>query len=225
MKFDRLWCCGKGMHRECTLQVLETNLNKSGGDNFGKCCLCRADVLEPTDGPRLLARLRVWVDKGKAWAEHNMGKIYEDGYPSMGVERSLPDAKAMYERAIKKGHAGSAANLGNMYMRGQGVDVDVARGLDLLEQSAAWGEREAMIALAQVCFEGCEGVDKDLGKAKVWAERALREGQENAEWALMKINKEIAAQEGGGGGAGGTARRRRRRKRRQRKKRKRRKLN
>ena len=114
MKFDRLWCCGKGMHRECTLQVLETNLNKSGGDNFGKCCLCRADVLEPTDGPRLLARLRVWVDKGKAWAEHNMGKIYEDGYPSMGVERSLPDAKAMYERAIKKGHAGSAANLGNL---------------------------------------------------------------------------------------------------------------
>ena len=193
-QFCRYWCCGNGAHYSCMEQVMQSNLQI----NKDCCVLCRTptpkDAIDSygrvVPSPKAMEQLQIWVGKNKAWALHNLAFLYEKGF---GIEQSYEKCVVLYEKAIAGGHAGSASNLGTMYMGLKpGVTKDIVRGLSLLKMAAEWGEPNACMCLAQYYFQIAEKAKRSLEQAKLYAEKALAEGNVNmAAMALGMINNEI----------------------------------
>lgn len=70
--------------------------------------------------------------------------------------------------------------LGNMYLFGQGVTKDTAKGIELLEQAAAGDVLDAVTMLAQA-YEFGMGVPKDKAKALAYWEQAASLGYVKAQ--------------------------------------------
>ena len=73
-----------------------------------------------------IERIRHWVEKGKAWAQFMLARLYDKGE---GVEQSHQQAAAQYEIAASQGDADAQynRNLGDMYQNGEGVDQSYTR--------------------------------------------------------------------------------------------------
>ena len=75
------------------------------------------------------------------------------------------------EQAVKHQHPAAIFELANFYRRGDVVEKDLAKSIELLEQSAKLGEVQAMRDLVAIYEHGL-GVDIDEEKADFWAEKA-----------------------------------------------------
>ena len=80
-----------------------------------------------------------------------LGICYKEGY---GVKKSLPQARAIFLEAAKKGNAIGQFWAGFYMLRGIGGAQDVPGAVDLLESSAVQGISNAMVVLSQVYLEG-----------------------------------------------------------------------
>jgi TPR repeat protein len=67
---------------------------------------------------------------------------YKSGHKAKAAE--------LFSQAVAQGHAEAQYSLGYMYYKGEGVPQDNARGLALLQQSAAQGFEPAQEVLAQI---------------------------------------------------------------------------
>ena len=61
------------------------------------------------------------AEKGDAWAQNNLGWIYEHG---QGVPQSYEDAFKWFSKAAEQGDAAAQNNLGVMYQNGQAIQKD-----------------------------------------------------------------------------------------------------
>ena len=75
------------------------------------------------------------------------------------------------EQAVKQNHPAAIFELANFYRRGDVVEKDVAKSIEMLEQAAKLGEVQAMRDLVAIYEHGL-GVDVDEDKADFWAEKA-----------------------------------------------------
>lgn len=75
------------------------------------------------------------------------------------------------EQAAKHNHPTALLELANFYRRGDVVEKDVAKSIELVEQSAKLGEVQAMRDLAFIYANGL-GIDADEEKADFWNEKA-----------------------------------------------------
>ncbi|WP_180161195.1 tetratricopeptide repeat protein [Acinetobacter sp. YH12040] len=75
------------------------------------------------------------------------------------------------EQASKHDHPAAILELANFYRRGDVVEKDVAKSIELVEQSAKLGEVQAMRDLAFIYANGL-GIDADEEKADFWNEKA-----------------------------------------------------
>ncbi|WP_180110358.1 MULTISPECIES: tetratricopeptide repeat protein [unclassified Acinetobacter] len=75
------------------------------------------------------------------------------------------------EQAAKHDHPAAILELANFYRRGDVVEKDVAKSIELVEQSAKLGEVQAMRDLAFIYANGL-GIDADEEKADFWNEKA-----------------------------------------------------
>lgn len=89
-------------------------------------------------------------DEAKVWFEH---------------------AHRWLEQAVKHRHPAAILELSNFYRRGDIVEKDVAKSVEMVIQAAELGEVQAMRDLVCIYEHGL-GVDIDEAKADFWAEKA-----------------------------------------------------
>ncbi|MGH8549070.1 MAG: tetratricopeptide repeat protein, partial [Methylococcales bacterium] len=76
----------------------------------------------------------VQVDQGHAFAQTNLGRIYETG---KGVSKDFGKALGWYHRAAAQGHASAQVNLGRTVETGKGVSQSFENALGWYRKAAA----------------------------------------------------------------------------------------
>jgi len=179
-KFVRFTCCGKGIHKWCSEGIKVSSLSQ---EQKRSCPLCRTKY--PTSKEQIVERLRPWVEKGKAWAQHMLGNKYEHGD---GVDQSWQRTRELYDLAASQGHATAQFNLGNIYREGQGVDQSYERAAEYYEAAARQGGADAQSNLGNRYCTG-EGVEQSYETAREWWMKSAEQGNENAIKGLQILDK------------------------------------
>ena len=179
-KFDRMICCGKGMHKWCFKGIHASSLSQ---EQKNTCPLCRTKY--PKSNEQATERLRPWVEKGKAWAQNLLGQRYKNG---VSVDQSYQQAKELYELAARQGNATAQFSLGLMYANGQGVDQSNERAAEYYEAAANQGYASAQIKLGLLYYNG-QGVEESDATARAWWMKAAEQGQEMAIKKLQQLDK------------------------------------
>lgn len=103
-------------------------------------------------------------------ALNNLGVLYASG---KGVEADQEIANEYYKKAAEMGSARSMKNLAVRYLSGIGFEVDIDAAIEWLEKSFRAGLREAGIKLANLYFNGDNGIEQDINVAIELYESAL----------------------------------------------------
>jgi TPR repeat protein len=74
-------------------------------------------------------------------------------------------AIAYMEASARMGYARAEGAMGMAYLQGNGVRRDPQKGMPLLEQAAAQGNRGAAVELGMVYEDGVDGVPRDQARA------------------------------------------------------------
>jgi len=125
-----------------------------------RCHQCRKPA--PKNDKEELERLREWVDKGEAWAQHMMGTYYQLG--RFGLKQSYVMACMLYEKAVEQGDHGAMFDLAILYDTGRGVDQSFKKAAELYTMAAEQGDLEAMFNLGSLYRDG-QGVAQSSKKA------------------------------------------------------------
>lgn len=104
---------------------------------------------------------------------HCLGLYYEYGLGPQG--KNLEMAKNYYSIAAESGWPDSMNNLGYMYYRGEGVDMDYETAMDWFMKAADNGSPEAMGNIASMYRYGY-GCEPDFDLALSWYEKAAEAG-------------------------------------------------
>ncbi len=105
---------------------------------------------------------------------------YEEGMQYF-YEGQMGDAHAMYEKAAEMGYADGLNAAAIDYLWGEGVEKDVPRGLQMMQQAAAEGSAKANRNFGLYYLSG----DFDLPEDPVKAKQYLQEGAELGDSAAM----------------------------------------
>ena len=105
---------------------------------------------------------------GEGYAVYAKDMLEEDPEESKAY---FEHAHRWLEQAAKHDHPAAILELANFYRRGDVVEKDVAKSIELVEQSAKLGEVQAMRDLAFIYANGL-GIDADEEKADFWNEKA-----------------------------------------------------
>ena len=133
-KFNRMLCCGKGMHDRCRDKMI--NSKSLSLQQMNTCVLCRTLI----DDDQHLAQILLWVDKGKAWAQEMLGNKYRDGDE---VPRDYHQASRYYQLGADQGHGASMRKLGIYYYKNQQKDL----ANEWLVKAAELGDNSAIANL------------------------------------------------------------------------------
>lgn len=131
----------------------------------------------------------------------NLARAYRDG---VGVEKSEARAASIFREACDRkpnpddihsdeNGARACSLLGGLYLAGDGIEKDLAQGLDLSELGCERGDSFGCFNAAAV-FAAGTGVEKDAGKAASFLDRACKGGDGEGCHDLG-----VAYQKGGGG--------------------------
>ena len=90
---DRMTCCGKATHKHCRDNFFGSGLSR---EQKSKCPHCQVKLVSNDETFELA---RGWADKGKAWAQSDLGNKYQLG---TGVEQSYEKAMEYYTLALQQ---------------------------------------------------------------------------------------------------------------------------
>jgi hypothetical protein len=149
--------------------------------------------------------------QGDSEAQYNVGAMYQNG---RGVTASRDKAIEWYGKAAEQGNskavsrlglmkanqasfeselqqaeqgsAGSQYNIGNMYTKGNGTNMDVTQAVIWYEKAASQGHIKAAYKLGLANYEG-SGVRKNGKQARKWFGIAADNGYAPAQYYLGKI--------------------------------------
>ncbi len=85
-----------------------------------------------------------------------------------------------FKRLAQQDHPQAQFQLGMLYLAGQGVEMDVAQGIEWLERAANGGLYLAANELAQIYLSG-RGVAPDEQEAMKWVELATKLAEQNSD--------------------------------------------
>ncbi len=154
------------------------------------------------------------ANEGNSNAQFDIGSMYQNG---RGVSPDRAEAIDWYERAAEQqnekaisrlkllqaneerfrkestsagnGNPESQYKLGNMYTEGVGTNIDLARALELYEQSANQGYAKAEYKLGLIYYEGT-GVKTSTRTAYKWFKKAAGKNHAAAQYYLGKMYAE-----------------------------------
>lgn len=166
-------------------------LNQKVDNNDVLACLHLAKIYELGLGRSAsLDNLRKMLLKaahmGSAEAQFRLGYLYEVGH---GVEIDYFTAKKWYEEAANQGHILALTELGKLYYRGllnQHYYEEAVR----CWRRAANNHAEAAFHLGYAYYFG-DGVNRDLGMAQKFFERAIEQGYEEANYVLEITKRDL----------------------------------
>ena len=179
--FLRFPCCGKAIHKQCENDVSKSSMPWA---QKNQCQHCRAT--KPRTLEEGIVKYRVWVEKGKAWAQTALANGYEHGY---GVKKSLPQAIKYYKLAIKQGEPNAQQQMGVLYDNGKGVAQSDKKAFKLYTLAANQGHTTAQFNLGLSYMNG-RGVDASRKMAREWWTKAAEQGLEIAIRYVKLLDKE-----------------------------------
>ena len=87
-----------------------------------------------------LPAIRKFAEEGRAWAQSDLGSLYEDG---LVLARDYNEAVRWYRLAAEQGYPGAQTNLGMMYARGRGVTSSRRTAIEWFQRAAKQGDSVA----------------------------------------------------------------------------------
>ncbi|GHA02394.1 hypothetical protein GCM10008090_09650 [Arenicella chitinivorans] len=87
-----------------------------------------------------LPAIRKFAEEGRAWAQSDLGSLYEDG---LVLARDYSEAVRWYRLAAEQGYPGAQTNLGMMYARGRGVTNSRRTAIEWFQRAAKQGDSVA----------------------------------------------------------------------------------
>jgi TPR repeat protein len=100
-------------------------------------------------------------------------------------------ARALFEKAAAKGHAGAMFALGALHAGGHGLAADRAAAQKWFRAAAELGHGHAQLMLGRYLATGVAG-EPDCLQARIWLERAAAQGISEAETELAGTTLERA---------------------------------
>jgi TPR repeat protein len=179
--FARMPCCGKAMHLHCKDRFFGSSLSR---DQKNKCPHCQVKL--PSTDEEHFERARGSADRGKAWAQAQLGNDYTFG---KGVEQSYEKAIEYYTLAIQQSDASAMFGLADMYYHGQGVTKSIGKAIELYTQAANQGHASAQCSVGIMYYNG-KGVDQSNELAREWWIKAAVQDQEQALQHLQMLDKQ-----------------------------------
>ncbi len=134
------------------------------------------DALDRGDYATALRIFRQLADQGDAFAQTNLGIMYEEG---QGVTQDYETAVRWYRKAADQGSALAQTNLGLMYSKGQSVAQDYAATVRWYRKAADQGYAYAQYNLGFM-YEKGHGVTQDNVQAHMWYSLAAARGNKIA---------------------------------------------
>ncbi|EJK48310.1 hypothetical protein THAOC_32905 [Thalassiosira oceanica] len=163
----------ESLFRECCMKrVCNGCVFAAGKRGMWDCPFCRTHTSEEEQA---LAMIQARVDKGDPMAIYNLGTAYDSG--EYGLERDVPRAVELYERAAELGVKEAHNNLGVLYDMGTEVEKDMDKAIRHYETSAMCGNVEARYNLGVMEFEAGNydlGLQHFLISAKMGHDDSLR---------------------------------------------------
>lgn len=178
--FARMTCCGKAIHKHCNDRFCGSSLSR---EQKSKCPHCQVKI--PKSEEEFAELARGWADKGKAWAQADLGQNYKFG---QGVEQSYEKAIEYYTLAIQKGDPNAMFGLATMYNLGQGVTRSIEKAFELYTQAANQGHANAQFNLGVLVYNG-NGVDQSNELAREWWIKAAVQDHETSLQYLQELDK------------------------------------
>jgi hypothetical protein len=123
-------------------------------------------------------------DSGDAFGDHLLASLYYQGH---GVEKSIPKAVVLFERAASHGYPASHANLGLMYHSGDGVEPDSKKAIYHYVEAAKTGDFQSSFNLGQIYRKGWLDISPSNEKAVAYYRFGAEYGHVPSvnEYALM----------------------------------------
>ena len=106
----------------------------------------------------------------------------------IGTAIDKQTAVQLYQKAAKKNLARAQCNLGFCCLNGIGNAKDAEQAVYWFQKAAEQDHGRAQYLLAQ-CYEDGSGVVQDFQQAKEWYEKSLAQGFQEAEKALVALEK------------------------------------
>ena len=178
--FSSLTCCGKAIHKHCSVRIFGSGMSR---EQKGKCPHCQVKL--PTTKEESCELTRGWADKGKAWAQAQLGDNYRTG---QGVKQSYEKVIEYYTLAIQKGDPNAMFGLATMYHHGQGVTKSIEQAAELYTQAANQGHASAQCNLGVLYGQG-EGIALSDERAREWWIKAAVQDHKGALQNLQKLDK------------------------------------
>ena len=129
------------------------------------------------DSVQAVARNRKAAEQGNAYAQSNLGVMYENG---QGAPQDYATYVTWYIKAVEQGDADAQYNLGFMYENGQGVPQDYATAVKWYTKAAEQGDAVAQFNLGFM-YDNGQGVPQDYATAVKWYTKAAEQGDADAQ--------------------------------------------
>jgi TPR repeat protein len=149
-----------------------------------KCPHCQVKL--PSTAEESFELARGWADKGKAWAQAQLGNDYNLG---SGVEQSYEKAIEYYTLAIQQNDPNAMMDLAGMYRREEGVTKSIEKAIELYTQAANQGHARAQGNLGVFYIVG-EGIGQSNELAREWWIKAAVQDNEMALQYLQRLDKQ-----------------------------------
>lgn len=126
------------------------------------------------DGVKRVAWLEKAGEAGDASAWKAAGDLLHYGVQDPKTEQDFPQAIALYQKAVAKGHGPAMHALGVMHELGRGGPKDLAKAAEWFRKAADAGERFSMAKLGHLAKE-----EKKYADAAEWYGKAAEAGEEH----------------------------------------------
>lgn len=143
------------------------------------------------DQKRGIAYLRFAAECGRPNAQHYLGselrRIARDHAGTIAmIGMDSSEGVTWLVKAAEQAHSPSLTRLGGMYLEGDGVPKDVAKGAELIERSGGIGAQFHAVRVGSLYEEGKE-VPRDMAAAMKWYRKGADVGDVEAQSALARV--------------------------------------
>lgn len=144
-----------------------TQGNASAENNLGEAYYSGQGVGK--DESKAVELWKTAAGHGNASAQFHLGMAYSDG--AGGLKKSKSEALTWWEKGSAQENADCTSALALAYLNGQGIEMNVTLGLNLLKKAADLGDAVAQYNLGQMYHDG-KDMKQDYSEALKWFQKA-----------------------------------------------------
>lgn len=141
-------------------------------------------ILVKEDPNKAFEYFKIAAEKGVPDAQYRLACFYDESYGVVSINRKR--AAYWYKKAADQGHTIAKYNLAICYQNGDGVDKDLEKAFNLVQDAAIENLPIAQTTLGLYYEQGIY-VKKDSGNAIYWYKKAIENDDEDAQEHLNNL--------------------------------------